>query len=276
MKIAYSGIEGAFAHIAAMHLYKGEELISYKSFREAYEAVENGSCYAAVLPIENSFAGEVGQVTDLMFFGNLEIDRVYEMEIVQNLLGIKGAKQEDIKKVISHPQALGQCEGFLNDLNVEQEEAVNTARAARAVAQQNDIHLAAIASAETAKIYGLDILAPHINESKDNKTRFAVFKKKESIDIQTEKADGFILLFTVPNIAGGLAKAINIIGEYGFNMSILRSRPTKSLAWNYYFYAEAEGDVTSIYGKEMLARLSFWCDKVKIVGQFYRALEEEI
>ena len=268
MKIAYSGIEGAFAHIAAKQIYPNEELKAYKGFREAYCSVVSGECYAAVIPIENSFAGEVGQVTDLMFSGELEIDEVYEMHITQNLLGVPGAKISDIKKVISHPQALGQCEGYIAEHDFETEAAVNTARAAAAVAKQNDVHTAAIASLETARLYGLDVIEADINDSKDNTTRFAIFKKKEDIKKDGSEKDGFILLFTVPNIAGGLAKALTIIGDYGFNMSILRSRPMKSLAWNYYFYVEAEGDVDGEYGKEMLARLSFWCESVKIAGRY--------
>ncbi|HIV17447.1 MAG TPA: bifunctional chorismate mutase/prephenate dehydratase [Candidatus Alectryocaccobium stercorigallinarum] len=268
MKIAYSGIEGAFAHIAAKQIYPNEELKAYKGFREAYCSVVSGECSAAVIPIENSFAGEVGQVTDLMFSGELEIDEVYEMHITQNLLGVPGAKISDIKKVISHPQALGQCEGYIAEHDFETEAAVNTARAAAAVAKQNDVHTAAIASLETARLYGLDVIEADINDSKDNTTRFAIFKKKEDIKKDGSEKDGFILLFTVPNIAGGLAKALTIIGDYGFNMSILRSRPMKSLAWNYYFYVEAEGDVDGEYGKEMLARLSFWCESVKIAGRY--------
>ena len=271
MKIAYSGIEGAFAHIAARRLYPGEELVSFRSFHEAYEAVEDGSCTAAVIPIENSYNGEVGQVTDLMFGGGLVIDQVYDMQIEQNLLGVKGAELSRIRKVISHPQALAQCEAFIRMYDLEEEVAANTARAARAVADAKDPCVAAIASRETAQLYGLSILAAGINKNKDNTTRFAVFVPKDSRPEM--KKDGFILLFTVPDAAGALAKAINIIGEYGFNMSILRSRPMKSLAWNYYFYVEAEGDITSIYGTEMLARLSFWCDSVKVAGRYVRGLK---
>ncbi len=266
MKIAYSGIRGAFAYIAAKKLYPDGELISYKNFKEAYEAVANGECFAAVIPIENSFAGAVGQVTDLMFSGELETDEIYEMHVTQNLLGLKGAKLSEIRKVISHTQALEQCEGFIEKYGLESEAAVNTARAAAQVARSEDIHVAAIASEETAKLYGLEVIASDINDSKDNTTRFAVFKRPENVDRRGR--EGFILLFTVPHIAGGLAKALTIIGDYGFNMSILRSRPMKNLAWKYYFYVEAEGDIDSEYGKEMLARLSFWCESVKIAGRY--------
>lgn len=274
MKIAYSGIEGAFAHIAARYLYPEEEHLSCRSFRDAYEAVQKGMCDAAVLPIENSYAGEVGQVTDLMFSGDLVIEEVFNMHISQNLIGLPGTKLSDIRKVISHPQALSQCETFILAHALEQEAAVNTARAAREVAKCRDPHLAAIASVETAKIYGLSVIEQNINESRDNTTRFAVFVKKEKEPEEPEIKDGFILLFTVPNVAGGLAKALTIIGDYGFNMSILRSRPMKSLAWQYYFYVEAEGDVTGEYGREMLARLTFWCDMVKVVGRYTTKKEE--
>ena len=275
MIIAYSGIEGAFAHIAARHLYPEEELLSCHSFKEAYEAVQDGSCDAAVLPLENSYAGEVGQVTDLMFSGDLVVEEVYNMHISQNLVGLPGAGLSQVRKVISHPQALSQCESFIRSYGLEQEAAVNTARAAREVADRRDPRLAAIASAETAKFYGLCVIEPDINESRDNTTRFAVFVRKDRQKADPEKKDGFILLFTVPNVAGGLAKALTIIGDYGFNMNILRSRPMRSLAWQYYFYVEAEGDITGEYGREMIARLSFWCDMLKVVGR-YAAKKEEV
>ena len=273
MKIAYSGIEGAFAQIAAKRLYPEEELIACHSFKEAYQAVEEQACAAAVIPIENSYNGEVGQVTDLMFAGDLIVDAVYDMQIEQNLLGIRGAQMSDIRKVISHPQALGQCETFIRRYALEEEVTANTARAAQAVAEGGDVHVAAIASRETAKLYGLEILAEGVNQNRDNTTRFGVFVRKENVrEPEDQKKDGFILLFTVPNTAGALARALHIIGEYGFNMNTMRSRPMRSLAWKYYFYVEAEGDVTSVYGTEMLARLSFWCDTLKVAGRYVRGL----
>ena len=140
MKIAYSGIEGAFAHIAAKRIFPTEELISYGDFRSAYEAVEKGECDYAVLPIENSYAGEVGQVTDLMFQGALFVNGVYTLNVMQNLLGVKGASVESIRKVISHPQALEQSSDFITAHGYATEEAVNTARAAKMVAELGDIN----------------------------------------------------------------------------------------------------------------------------------------
>ncbi len=158
MKIAYSGIEGAFAHIAAKRIFPADELISYGDFRSAYEAVEKGECDYAVLPIENSYAGEVGQVTDLMFQGGLFVNGVYTLNVMQNLLGVKGASVESVRKVVSHPQALEQSADFIATHGLITEPAVNTARAAKMVSELRDIRVAAIASEETAALYGLEVL----------------------------------------------------------------------------------------------------------------------
>ena len=109
LKVAYSGVEGAFAHIAAGRIFPESNRISCRDFKAAYDAVLQGECDVAVLPIENSYAGEVGQTIDLIFSGTLYINGIYELEIHQNLVGVPGAKVEDIRKVTSHPQALSQC-----------------------------------------------------------------------------------------------------------------------------------------------------------------------
>jgi len=267
MKISYSGVEGAFAHIAASRIFPSSELVSCKSFEEAYEAVENGECDLAVLPIENSYEGEVGQVADLMYSGSLYINGVYDLPISQNLLAIPGAKLKDITRVISHPQALGQCHKYIKKHNLEEVQTSNTARAAMQVAEEGDIHTAAIASVETAEIYGLNVLDHDINESRTNTTRFAVFSKSQDTE-RNGSEDNFILIFTVNNEAGALANAINIIGKYGFSMKVLRSRPLRGASWEYYFYVEAEGNDTSEDGKLMLKELGDYCNQIKVVGHY--------
>ena len=268
MRIAYSGVEGAFAHIAAKNIFPDGKLISYPSFDEAYEAVSQGQCDCAVLPIENSYAGEVGQVIDLMFGGSLWVNGVYDLYIVQHLLGVDGAKLSDVRTVISHPQALSQCEAYIGRHGFEKQTASNTALAAQKVAELGDIHTAAIASYETAQLYGLQVLDHDINESRSNTTRFAVFSRVANESSNNRDNSTFLLFFTVRNEAGALAKAINVIGEYGFNMNILRSRPMRTLPWKYYFYVEAEGDDTSEKGRQMLKALSEQCDMLKVVGRY--------
>ncbi|MBR5429621.1 MAG: chorismate mutase [Firmicutes bacterium] len=265
-RIAYSGVEGAFAHIAAGHIFPDGDLIAYPSFEQAYAAAASGECDSAVLPIENSYAGEVGQVIDLMFSGSLLVNGVYDLRIVQNLLGLPGAKLADVTTVISHPQALSQCEEYIRRRGLAKTEAPNTAWAAQRVAALNDIHTAAIASHETARLYGLQVLDHDVNESKNNTTRFAVFSRVSNDGLQGRDGSTFLLFFSVRNEAGALAKAINVIGAYGFNMNILRSRPLKTLPWKYYFYVEAEGDAASVRGRQMLEALSAVCEMLKVGG----------
>ncbi len=266
MKVAYSGVEGAFAHIAAGKIFPDANLVPYSDFDSAYKAVVAGECDCAVMPIENSYAGEVGQVLDLMFGGSLYINGVYDLEVSQNLMGLPNSRLSDIREVISHQQALMQCADFIKQNGFEQIQAANTAIAAQRVAQGGDKSVAAIASKETADLYGLKIIEKDINQSNFNTTRFAVFSRAQN----TDKAQGnnFLLLFTVSHVAGALAKAINVIGEHGFNMRVLRSRPVKDSNWQYYFYVEAEGNVNSDEGKNMLANLKEYCEQLKVVGNY--------
>ncbi len=268
-KIAYSGTEGAFAHTAAGRIFPEGERVGYPDFTSAYGAVENGECYAAVLPLENSFAGEVAQVTDLLFSGTLSVSGMYDLTVTQNLLTLPTAKKEDIKTVISHPQALSQCEKTIRKWGWETRVAENTALAARAVAELGDPTVAAIGAEENAALYGLAVCEHAINESAGNTTRFAVFTRaRHPLPKDAGGRGRFILVFTVLNEAGSLAKALDIIGKFGFNLRTLRSRPMKNLMWKYYFYVEAEGNVDSSEGKAMLAALGQLCDKLKVSGTY--------
>ena len=275
MRVAYSGVEGAFAHIAAMKMFPKANYVSYPSFEEAYNAVEAGLCDTCVLPLENRYAGDVGLVMDLIFSGSLYINQVIELEVVHNLLAKKGTSLKDIKKVISHSQALSQCMNYLNEKGFELMDAPNTALASKMVAEANDNSLASIASNETAELYGLEILEKGINSSHNNTTRFGAFSRCLNNSTSMNKmGEHFILVFTVKNEAGALAKTLNIIGSHGFNMRSLRSRPMKELIWNYYFYVELEGDINSNEGKDMMRALSVFCDKLKLVGTYSYKIEK--
>ena len=265
LKVAYSGVEGAFAHIAAGRIFPEGSRVSYSDFKAAYDAVVRGESDVAVLPIENSYAGEVGQTIDLIFSGNLFINGIYELEIHQNLLGVQGASVDDIKKVTSHPQALSQCHDYIEMRGFKAEEANNTALAAKTVAQANDKTLGAIASMETAEIYGLKVIEANINKSGENTTRFAVLSK---VKATSPTLSSTVLMFTVKHEAGSLANAIGIIGQYGYSMTALRSRPMKKHSWQYYFYVEIEGTTDSENGAKMITELSKVCDKLKVAGTF--------
>ncbi len=265
LKIAYSGVEGAFAHIAAGRIFPEGNRVSYSDFKAAYNSVVDGKCDVAVLPIENSYAGEVGQTLDLIFSGTLHINGIYELEIHQNLLGLPDATVGNIKKVTSHPQALGQCHDYIEMRGFITEEASNTALAARAVAESGDKSYGAIASVETAELYGLKVIESNINKSGENTTRFAVLSK---VTANSPTFSSTVLMLTVKHEAGSLANAISIIGQHGYNMTALRSRPMKKHSWKYYFYIEIDGKVDSENGQMMLKELSKVCDTVKVAGTF--------
>ena len=265
LKVAYSGVEGAFAHIAAGRIFPSGNRVAYSDFKAAYDAVIRGESDVAVLPIENSYAGEVGQTIDLIFSGGLFINGIYELEIHQNLLGTPDATVEDVKKVISHPQALSQCHDYIEMRGFAAEQSTNTALAAKTVAEAQDKSLAAIASAETAEIYGLKVLEANINKSGENSTRFAVLSK---VKATSPLLTSTVLMFTVKHEAGSLANAIAIIGQYGYNMTALRSRPMKKHSWQYYFYVEIDGTTNTESGTKMIEELNKVCDRLKVAGTF--------
>ena len=268
MKVAYCGTEGAFAHIAASRIFPTAEKVAFGSFKRAYDAVESGACDCAVLPVENSFAGDVGQVNDLMFVGSLHVNGMYDLPVTHDLLGVAGATLADVKTVVTHPQALSQCTSFIRENGWAEKEYSNTALAAEYVKKQNDKSIAAIASEETARLMGLCVLARSINDDRSNTTRFAVFSRRESRAAENVDKPYFSLVFTARNEAGSLAAALNIIGRHGFNMRTLRSRPMKELLWSYYFYVEAEGDIYGPDGIDCLEEMKSCCDKIKVVGEY--------
>lgn len=262
--IAFSGVEGAFAHIAATRIFPDGNMISYPDFQSAYEAVEKGECDSAVIPIENSRAGVVGQVIDLIFSGSLYVNGIYELDVRHNLLGLSGVTEKEITKVISHQQALDQCSRYIRNQGYKTEYYENTAMAAKYVADLGDPKIAAIASRETAELYGLSVIKENINEASNNTTRFVVLSRT----LCKERRDNSIIVFTVPDKAGALAHAINVIGHHGYSMRSIKSRALKELMWTYYFYVEISGDLQSRRGKYMLDELSDCCDKLKMIGTF--------
>lgn len=269
MIVGYSGVPGAFGYLAAKQMFPDATLVSYPDFLEAYQKCEAGECDAVVLPLENSFAGDVGAVMDLTFSGTLYINQMIDLDVVHNLIGTKEASLDTIQEVYSHPQALAQCADYINEHHFIPRECVNTAVAGLEVAKRNDPSFAAIASMDTANLYGLKVIEKNINSSRNNTTRFAAFSRSERLPSPNSKmGEHFILVFTVLNEAGALAKTLNIIGAHGFNMRNLKSRPMKKLMWSYYFFVELDGNINSEDGREMLKQLATVCDRLKLVGTY--------
>lgn len=268
-KVAYQGVEGAFTHIAARRLFPHSQALAYASWNEVFEAVTSGRTAYGVLPFENSNAGDVSSVLDLCYkYRDVNVVQMYDLPVCQNLLVIPGTTLKDIKLVISHPQAISQSDQFLRANNLPAKAYPNTAIAAKTVAEQGDKTVAAIASAETAELYGLDVLVKKINTDGDNTTRFIVISKEKP-----SSGNRFSLLFTVDNKPGALSEVINIIGEGGFNMESIKSRPHPGEKFQYYFYVEVAGNPYSKQGMQLMATLQSTCKTVRLMGVFNR--EEE-
>lgn len=267
LRVAYSGVEGAFAHVATMRIF-GEpgEKVACPDFATAYRSVESGACHCAVLPIENSYAGDVGQVMDLAWRGSLTISGIYDLPLSQCLLAKPGVTLAEVREVVSHPQALAQCQPYLRRQGWIQTTAVNTAVAARTVAAGERREVAVIAARETADLYGLQVLENDINEQKSNTTRFAVFSPAAC---EIKPSDNhFVLLFSCKNQPGALGDAISVISRHDYNLKCLKSHPTGVENWAYYFYAEGEGNLGTEAGQTMRRELERVCNSARVLGSF--------
>ena len=261
--VGYPGTLGAFSHIACSRIFKGKESRAYVTFEEVFQALEGGEISYGVIPFENSFTGEVGEVLDLLLKYNCHIQELYDLKIEQTLLGVPGARLEEIRQVYSHHQAISQCQTYLKEHSLQAVSYPNTALAAKFVSEQGDRTLAAIASPETAEIYNLQVLAPRINTSAENTTRFIVLGQE-----MPQRGNRFNLLFTVSHQAGQLAKVMQIIGEMGFNLESIKSRSLKEIPWQYYFYVEIVGNLQEERSQQLLHVLRQTCTMVKVLGTY--------
>lgn len=269
-RIVYAGALGAFSHIAAMKLFPDHTPIHLPTFENVVEQVESGEASYGVLPFENSYTGEVGENMDLMLTHDIYIHQMYDLKIHQNLLGIKGAKISDIRQIYSKDQAISQSKKFLEGRDIECIPYPNTAMAAQYIAEQNDITKAAIASKETAELYGLSILAENINTSSDNTTRFIVIGKQ-----LPAKGNRISLVFTLPHTTGSLAKVMSVISDYGFNMESIHSRSLKDEPFAYYFYVELVAQMNDEAFKNLYEALKQLCKQIKIAGYYTKESRDE-
>ena len=267
---AYQGVEGAWSHIALRRLYPMARPKAYATWAEVCDAVESGDAQCGVLPIENSNAGDVSGVLDLLYaHPDLRVVKMFDLPIRQDLLGVPGATLAGVRTVVSHQQALAQSSPFIRMHSLSTKVWGNTADAARYVAEQHDPTLAAIASAETADLYGLEILAQGVNEDGDNTTRFLVAERSgpEKQPLHVDPGQRLALLFTVDHKPGKLAQVIQMIGERGFNMETIKSRPLPHVQFEYYFYVQlicTEGSDPA----GLVEDLGAVCRTVRILGVF--------
>ena len=243
VRVVFQGVEGAYSHIATLQ-YFGDDVDAYHvvNWEDAMQAVESGEADYAVLPIENSSAGAVSDNYDLLIkYHNYIVAETY-VTVNHALLGLPGARLEDIHTVFSHPQALMQSSEYLNSNRQWNQVSVkNTAVAAKKVLEDGDVTQAAVASETAGRLYGLKVLKSSINYNKNNTTRFIILAKKP---LYREAADKVSICFEAPHRSGSL---YNLLGNFIFNnvnMVMIESRPIPGRNWEYRFFVDIEGNLS--------------------------------
>lgn len=267
-RVGYQGVPGAYGEEATYSYFKGgwSELIAHDAFEDVFDALLEGSIDYGVVPIENSSAGEVVDIYDLIKEHQLYIVGEQTIKIQHNLLGLKGARIEDIEEVYSHPQGLSQTKAFLKaHPYMKQVPYINTATACQHVAELKDSSKAAIASKRAASLYGLDILEENIHFNKNNFTRFIVLSRKMHI---TDECDKISIVFNTSHTSGSL---YNILGHFaynGLNLLKIQSRPLLEKKWEYYFFADLEGNLQDVNVLIALSKIKDQCPYFKILGNY--------
>ena len=266
-RIVFQGLEGAYSHIA-MKRYFGEEISNFHvdTFRDAMVSIEEGAADFAVLPIENSSAGSVSEVYDLLTEFENYIVGEQIIKIEHALLGVRGAELSDVKNVYAHPQALMQCGSFLNEhMDWQQIGMRNNAVAANKVKNDGEKSQAAIASTDAAEIYGLSILREKINTNPNNSTRFIIVSNQK---IFLKGAKKISISFEIAHKSGQLYKMLSHFIYNDLNMVKIESRPIEDRDWEYRFFVDFEGNLTDGAVKNALRGIRDEARNMKVLGNY--------
>ena len=264
--VACQGVEGAYSQIACEKIFKSPFIMYFKNFEGVFNAIDQGLCQYGILPIENSTAGSVNKVYDLMFRHNFSIVRTFRLKVDHNLLANKGAAIEDIREIYSHEQAINQCAGFLQTLKgVTVIPVANTAVAAEMVAKSGRTDVAALSSRSCAELYNLVCLKSSIQDAGNNHTRFICISKNLEIYPGADKTS---IMMVLPHRPGSLYKVLARLYVLGINVVKLESRPIPDRDFEFMFYFDLE---TSIYSEEfvqLMCELDELCEEFRYLGSY--------
>jgi len=265
-RVVFQGAEGAYSQ-AAMVRYFGEQVDSFHvdTFREAMSAIDEGSADYAVLPIENSTAGIVNEIYDLLQEYENYIVGEQIIKIEHCLLGVPGASLEEIRTVYSHPQSLMQSSRFLEKHDWQQISMQNNAFAAKKVAEEQDRTQAAIAGEHAASVYGLQILQKGVNHSGTNSTRFIIVTNQK---IFRKDARKISICFEIPHESGALYRMLSHFIYNHLNMTKIESRPLENRNWEYRFFVDFEGNLADSAVRNALRGLRDEAQNMKILGNY--------
>lgn len=275
MRVAYQGVTGAYSEECAALLFPGADLAGQRTFAAVFDDLEQGRADAAVVPVENSTAGAVSDVYDLLLrHDGLEVVGEAIIPVRHCLLGLPGAKLEGVTVARSHPQALAQSEEFLRAHGIEPREAYDTAGATEEVRSAGDPTVAAVASRRAGEAAGLVVLAVDIQTVADNSTRFFVLARageSPQTAIPAAHRSGepkTSLVFATSDRPGALVQALQPFATAGVDLAKIESRPDRSAPWTYVFYVDLRGDVAVSPAREALALLRTCCSWVRVLGTY--------
>jgi len=264
--VACHGAEGSHAQIACEKFFKSPFIMYFKNFDAVFQAVEQGLCQYGVLPIENSSAGFVKKIYDLLIQHNFSIVRTFRVRVDHNLLANPGATLSGITQIYSHQHAINQCSDFLNSLtNIKMTPVENTAVAASMVAKSGRLDVAALSSHACESLYGLTSLADCVQDKDNHRTSFVCFSKKLEIYPGSDKSSVMMVLSNKP---GALSKVLTRVYTLGINILKLESRPIPDRDLQVAFYFELEASIYSPEFVQLMCELDDLCEGFQYLGSY--------
>ncbi|HEY7059289.1 MAG TPA: prephenate dehydratase [Vicinamibacterales bacterium] len=273
MRVGFQGEPGAFSEAAVLRLLPDAEPRPFPSFEDVFVAVHDNRVALGVLPIENSIGGSIHRNYDLLVEGDLAIVGEVQVPVVHNLLALPGVELGSVRRVLSHPQALAQCAGFLRTLkDVEAIATYDTAGSAKMVRDEGRRDTAAIASERAGALFGLDAIKTGIEDFKDNITRFLAVGR-DRVPLGTP--DKTSVVFTLKSEPGALFKALSVFALRGIDLTKLESRPVPGRPWEYRFYVDVAAAREDLSCARAIVHLAEFADSLRTLGSYPRWREPE-
>jgi len=267
MRVAFQGEAGAYSEQAVFNYFGDIETGPCESFDAVFDSVVSDSCEAGLIPIENSLAGSIHQNYDLLLRHDLHIVGEYLLRVQHCLIAMPGVKMEEIKKAISHPQALGQCAGYLRSHGIKAEQVYDTAGSVKMLKESGASDTAAIASRRAAQLYGMQILEEGVEDNAENYTRFLAISKTA---VKPEGEAKTSIVFTLKNQPGALFKALSVFALRDIDLTKIESRPLQGKPWDYLFYIDFIGATHEDTVRKALDHLGEYALMLRVLGSYPR------
>jgi prephenate dehydratase len=268
MRVAFQGEPGAYSEQAAFGYFGQVETLPCESFEAVFAAVASGQTESGLIPIENSLAGSIHQNYDLLLRHDLHIVGEHFLRVRHCLIALPGVAKADLRKVISHPQALGQCADYLRGLGLKAEPVYDTAGSVKMLKASGERATAAIASKRAAEIYEMQILEEGIEDNVENYTRFLAIAPRPVVSEAETKTS---IVFTLKNQPGALFKALSVFALRDLDLTKIESRPLAGTPWNYLFYIDFVGAIQDGPVQKALSHLDEYALSLRVLGSYPRA-----